>query len=166
MWLAPSLPRARAVLPAGTWTIATAIDSVTLDFESRHRRRLRMTTDGGLAFLLDLAQATLLRQGDGLQLESGRCVAVHAAPETLLEVHCGTASDLVRVAWHVGNRHLLVQVLAGALRLRDDHVIADMLRGLGARVTKVEAPFEPESGAYAAAPHGHGHEHDNGHGHG
>jgi urease accessory protein len=154
MWLTPSLPRARAVLPAGTWLAARAADTITLDFDARHRRRMRMTSDGGVSFLLDLAETRLLQDGDGLTGDNGLTIAVRAAPELLLEAWCANPTELARVAYHLGNRHLSVQVMPNALRLRDDHVIADMLRQLGAQVTTVREPFTPESGAYA---HGHSH---------
>jgi urease accessory protein len=154
MWLTPSLPRARTVLPAGSWSPARAADSITLDFDARHRRRMRMTSDGGVSFLLDLAETRLLQDGDGLTCDNGLTIAVRAADEALLEVRSDSATELARVAYHLGNRHLSVQVLPNALRLREDHVIADMLRQLGAQVTTVRAPFTPESGAYS---HGHSH---------
>ncbi len=155
MWLTPSLPRARAVLPAGSWLAARAADSITLDFDARHRRRMRMTTDGGMPFLLDLAETRLLQDGDGLACGDGLTIVVRAAEETLLEVRCDDPTELARVAYHLGNRHLSVQVLPNLLRLRDDHVIADMLRQLGAEIAVVKAPFTPESGAYAQG-HSHG----------
>ena len=139
------------------------VDVVTLDYDARHRRRMRITADGGTDLLLDLPRATALRDGDGLLLEGGGVVLVRAAPEPLLEVRSGDAEGLVRLAWHLGNRHLPVQVLSGALRLRADHVIAEMLAGLGADIRAVEAPFDPEGGAYSgdgdAHAHGHAHSH-------
>jgi urease accessory protein len=132
---------------------------VTLAFDDRHRRRIALATDDGRPFVLDLEHAQALRAGDGLLLEGGGWIAVEAAPEPLLEI---TSHDLVRVAWHLGNRHLPVQILEGALRIRDDHVIAAMVRGLGAAARPVSAPFDPEGGAYAG---GHAQAHDHGHGH-
>lgn len=131
-------------------------DRVVLAYDERHRRRIRMTTEGGLAFLLDLPEARVLRQGDLLRLEDGRSVAVEAAAEELLEIR---AADLVRVAWHLGNRHTPTQLLDGALRIRADHVLEHLLVDhLGASVAHVRAPFDPEGGAYG---HGAttGHEH-------
>ena len=157
MWLGPSLPRARTVLPVGAWTPDDGDDRITLDFDARHRRRMRMTSDGGTAFILDLAQATQLREGDGLVLDNGRRIRVVTAPENLLEVRCTSAQQLARVAWHLGNRHLTVQVVDQVIRLRDDYVIADMLRHMGAEVATVRKPFDPESGAYSG--HGHTHSH-------
>jgi urease accessory protein len=127
-------------------------DVITLDHEQRHRRRAAMVSDGGIEFLLDLAQATHLHDGMRLVLEDGRRILVRAAAEPVLDIR---GPDLARIAWHLGNRHTATQILPDRLRIRDDHVLAEMLRGLGAEVTAVSAPFEPESGAYA---HGH-HEH-------
>ncbi len=142
--------RATSVLPRGHWPEGTAVaDTVVLDFDDRHRRRIAMTGTGGLDFLLDLDEAVALRGGDALVLDDGRAVEVVAAAEPLIEVRGRTPGDLVRLAWHIGNRHLSAQVMANALRLRGDHVIEDMLRGLGAAVVSIEAPFDPEGGAYA-----------------
>ena len=128
-----------------------------------------MTGTRGLAFLLDLDRATALRGGDALVLEDGRLVEVVAAPEPLAEIRGLDPPHLLRLAWHLGNRHLPTQVSGRGLRIRRDHVIEDMLRGLGARVTPIEAPFDPEGGAYAEATpahdHGHLHEEHCGHGH-
>ncbi len=142
------LPRATSVLPAGSWAAEDARDSVTVDFDDRFRRRRRYVAAGGLAFLLDLADATVLRDGDGLLLEDGGVVLVRAAPEPLVEVTADTAAHLLRLAWHLGNRHLLAQLSDGRILIRDDHVITTMLRGLGANLRPVSAPFDPEGGAY------------------
>ncbi len=144
--------RATEVLPAGSWTDA-ATDSITLDAEGRHRRRVAMTAEGGLAFLLDLPQPVALRDRDGLQLEDGRVVLVRAAPEPLAEITARNATALARVAWHLGNRHFAAQILGERIRIRRDHVIEALMRKLGATVEHIEAPFEPEGGAY-------GHHHD------
>ncbi len=157
--------RADKVLPAGDWT-GTPVDSVVLEFDERYRRRLVMTGVGGFAFLLDLAEAAMLRGGDGLRLEDGRIVEVVASPEPLAEIRAADALALVRVAWHLGNRHLPTEMTPKALRIRRDPVIEDMAKGLGARVVAVEAPFNPEGGAYVQAEsHGHGHGHGHGDGH-
>jgi urease accessory protein len=134
-------------------------DEVTLDFDHRHRRRLAMTGKGGLEFLLDLARARRIRQGDTLLLEDGRRIRVIAAKEPLAEISAPSAADLVRIAWHLGNRHLPVMLLPGRILIRRDHVIEDMVRLLGASVAIVEAPFDPEDGAYAGGG-GHRHHHD------
>ena len=144
---------ARDVLPAGTWNTAHVADRITLDYEGRHRRRYRYRADGGLEFVLDLAQTTLLHDGDGLKLDDGRTVLVQAAPEALVAVTPKGADALVKLAWHIGNRHLPAQLSAERILIRDDAVIVDMLRGLGAHVERIIAPFTPERGAYA---HAHG----------
>src|SRR5689334_15379803 len=134
-------------------------DTVVLDFDDRHRRRMAMTGTRGLEFLLDLENAVALRGGDALVLEDGRLVEVVAAPEPLLEIRGRDPHHLIRVAWHLGNRHLPTQLMTKALRIRRDHVIEAMVKGLGARVVEIEAPFDPEGGAYAASAHDHSHEH-------
>src|SRR5579872_2492264 len=166
--------RAISVKPALTWS-GDATDTVVLDYDDRHRRRTTMAAINGLTFLLDLPEVVWLRGGDALVLEDGRLVEVVAAPEQLLEIRCTDPLHLARVAWHLGNRHLPTQLMARSLRVRRDHVIADMAVQLGARVVEIEAPFDPEGGAYAevAAHHHHGREHhspdhayDHGHDHG
>ncbi len=161
--------RATAVRPQNSWS-ETPADTVVLDFDERHRRRITMVGVRGLDFLLDLPEAVMLRGGDALMLEDGRLVEVVAAPEPLVEVRGREPVDLVRLAWHIGNRHLPAQLLANAIRIRRDHVIEDMLRGLGAKVRPIEAPFDPEGGAYASAPESGaddhpGHDHHAHHGH-
>ena len=128
-------------------------DTVVLDFDDRHRRRMAMTGTRGLEFLLDLENAVALRGGDALVLEDGRLIEVVAAPEPLLEIRGTDPHHLVRVAWHLGNRHLPTQIVAKGLRIRRDHVIEAMVKGLGARVIEIEAPFDPEGGAYAGDGH-------------
>jgi urease accessory protein len=136
------------------WTQAPA-DTVVLDFDDRHRRRMAMTGTRGLEFLLDLENATVLRGGDALVLDDGRLIEVVAAPEPLAEIRGTDPHHLVRVAWHLGNRHLPTQIMAKGLRIRRDHVIEAMVKGLGARVIEIEAPFDPEGGAYAEGGHPH-----------
>jgi urease accessory protein len=153
--------RAVGVIPAGEWS-TLSIDTVELDFDARHRRRLALKGLRGFEFLLDLPEAVRLRNGDGLALEDGRIVLVKAQREPLAEVTANGPTELARLAWHLGNRHLPVQVLEGKLRIRHDHVIEDMLRGLGATVTDVTAAFDPEGGAYDTHAHHHEHEHEHG----
>ena len=164
--------RAEKVMPAGHWSGAPA-DTVVLDFDERYRRRVTMTGVGGLEFLLDLPEATMLRGGDGLRLEDGRTVEVVAEPEPLAEIRAADPLALARLAWHLGNRHLPTEILPKGLRIRRDPVIEAMAGGLGARVIALDAPFNPEGGAYVKAEgggdshghdHGHGHDHDHGHG--
>jgi urease accessory protein len=164
--------RATQIKPQHRWTEAPA-DTVVLDFDDRHRRRMAMTGTRGLEFLLDLENATVLRSGDALVLEDGRLIEVVAAPEPLAEIRGADPQHLVRVAWHLGNRHLPTQIMPRGLRIRRDHVIEAMVKGLGARVIEIEAPFDPEGGAYtgghaqaASDPHGHAaHDHSS-HDHG
>lgn len=132
------------------------IDSITLDFDARRKRRQNLTAAGGTCFLVDLPTAPSLEDGDGFLLEDGRIIRVDAAKEALLEV-TPSPRDLARIAWHLGNRHLPVQFVGEKIRLRADHVIEDMLQRLGADTRSIEAPFDPEGGAYG---HGHTHSHD------
>ena len=164
--------RATQVLGQHRWTHAAA-DTVVLDFDDRHRRRMAMTGTRGLEFLLDLENAVALRGGDALVLEDGRLIEVVAAAEPLVEIRGADPLHLVRVAWHLGNRHLPTQIMPKGLRVRRDHVIEAMVKGLGARIIEIEAPFDPEGGAYAAPAHdhtahdhGHHHHHDDHHHHG
>ena len=146
--------RASQVRARHRWTDAPA-DTVVLGFDDRHRRRMAMTGTRGLEFLLDLENAVALRGGDALVLDDGRLVEVVAAPEPLVEIRGSDPHHLVRVAWHLGNRHLPTQIMAKGLRIRRDHVIEAMVKGLGARVIGIEAPFDPEGGAYAGDGHAH-----------
>ncbi|RAI60756.1 urease accessory protein UreE [Roseicella frigidaeris] len=160
------LPRATQVLPQGGWVERTAKHVVTLDFDDRFRRRRRYAAEDGFAFLLDLDTAVALRDGDGLLLEEGGVILVRAAPEPLVEVRAATPERLLRFAWHLGNRHLPTEIQAERLLIRDDHVITAMLRGLGATLRRVDAPFNPEGGAYGEhnrQPGHHHHHHGDGH---
>jgi urease accessory protein len=154
--------RATQVLGQHRWT-QSAADTVVLDFDDRHRRRMAMTGTRGLEFLLDLENAVALRGGDALVLEDGRLIEVVAAAEPLVEIRGADPLHLVRVAWHLGNRHLPTQIMPKGLRIRRDHVIEAMVKGLGARIIEIEAPFDPEGGAYASshahAPEAHAHAH-------
>src|ERR1700677_3326996 len=150
--------RASQVRARHRWTDAPA-DTVVLGFDDRHRRRMAMTGTRGLEFLLDLENAVVLRGGDALVLDDGRLIEVVAAPEPLVEIRGTDPHHLVRVAWHLGNRHLPTQIMAKGLRIRRDHVIEAMVKGLGARVIEIEAPFDPEGGAYAGGGHAHAESH-------
>jgi urease accessory protein len=150
-----AVKRASQILRAGTWRAADAIDQVVLDADERYRRRIVLTGEHGTTFLLDLPEATALQDGDGLVLDNGTIVAVVAKPEPLVEITATNAADVIatmaRLAWHLGNRHTELQMVGDKLRMRRDHVLEEMLVGLGASVTPIEAPFESERGAY-----GHG----------
>jgi urease accessory protein len=154
--------RATRVLGQHRWQEAAA-DTVVLDFDDRHRRRMAMTGTRGLEFLLDLENAVALRGGDALVLDDGRLVEVVAAPEPLVEIRGADPHHLIRVAWHLGNRHLPTQIMPKGLRIRRDHVIEGMVKGLGARVIEIEAPFDPEGGAYAGPAHDHADDHEHHH---
>ncbi len=155
--------RATIYIPKGQ-SEGKSDDVVTLDYDLRHRRRVSMTAAEGLTFLLDLPQAQRLRDGDQLVLEDGRKVRVAAAPEQLAEIRAATPGELVRIAWHLGNRHLPVMLEAERIFIRHDHVIEDMAARMGASIRHMKAPFDPEPGAYAESAAGHhhhgGHHHD------
>jgi urease accessory protein len=159
--------RATIVLRARDCTGQTAVARITLAFDDRYRRRIRMTDDNGEDFLLDLAETTRIEDGDGLLLDTGEIIIVRAADEDVLDIVCHDAAEAARVAWHLGNRHTPVQVLGtGALRIVYDHVLEHMVERLGAHAQRRRAPFAPEPGAYAAGGHNHSHEHSHGHLHG
>lgn len=145
---------ASQLLKAGEWLAGQAADCITLDYDERHRRRFRYVSANGIEFLLDLARATVLQDGDGLMLDDGRIILVRAAPEALTEIRADSRTELMRLAWHIGNRHLPAQLAGDRIYIREDYVITEMLRGLGASLRSVLAPFSPEQGAYAG---GHGH---------
>jgi urease accessory protein len=147
--------RAIAVHLRGQWPENRTVDTVTLPYLDRHRRRIRLVADSGAAFLLDLPRAQHLADGDGVELDTGGYIGVRAAPEPVLEIAAGDMASLLRIAWHLGNRHLPLQAVGERLRIREDHVIAEMVSGLGGRIVRLEAPFDPEFGAYAGPSHHH-----------
>lgn len=151
--------RAIRVFRRGDWPEAEALDDVVLDFDHRHRRRLLLRTQGGGEVLLDLPEVARLAEGDGLMLEGGGWIRVRAAPEAVLEVRAAPLT-LLRIAWHLGNRHVPVEIVAeNLLRIRNDHVLAEMIASLGGHAMPAEKPFTPEAGAYAAGHHPHAHAH-------
>jgi urease accessory protein len=151
--------RATHVIPASEAPKGDTQESVTLAFDDRHRRRIRLTDDRGEDFLLDLCEAARMSDGDCLAIEGGGILRVRAAAEDVADIICDCANGTTRIAWHLGNRHTPVQVLDnGGLRIRYDHVLVEMAEGLGAGVERKMGPFEPEAGAYAGG--GHGHRHD------
>ena len=133
-------------------------DSITLDEQGRTRRRFQMTTDGGVPFTLDLPASRLIRHGEGLELEDGRIIEVRAEPEPLYELTAKDTQALAALAWQLGNRHLQAQIFESRIFIRRDHVIKEMVIGLGASVEEVEAPFDPQTGAYDQHA-GHAHKH-------
>ena len=153
------MKRVTAIKPAGQWDAASARDRVVLDAGDRNRRRIVMTGYNGTEFLLDEPKPVSLRDGDGLLLEDGSIVLVTGEKESLIEISGGSKRDTVRLAWHLGNRHTDVQIAGDKIRIRRDHVLEEMLRGLGATLTPLAAAFDPEP---ATPGHGHEHEHDHG----
>ncbi|HEX8892616.1 MAG TPA: urease accessory protein UreE [Terriglobales bacterium] len=151
--------------PAGHWPKEKAIGTLTLDFDARHRRRICLTADYGTDVLLDLPKAVAMADGDGLQLDDGNWILVKAADEPLIEVRHPDRHQLARLAWHLGNRHLPTEIREDSLLIRPDHVIEDMLRGFGAKLVKIEAPFQPEGGAYGSSQNAHSHHGEDGHHH-
>ncbi|WP_372695921.1 urease accessory protein UreE [Immundisolibacter sp.] len=140
-------------------TGATGADSLTLSFDRRVRSRQRVRLDSGLPALLALPRGTVLRGGDVLGGPGGATVVVRSASEAVSTATADTPLLVLRAAYHLGNRHVAVQLGDGWLRYLHDHVLDDMLRGLGLQVAVGKSPFEPEAGAYAAAGHGHTHAH-------
>ena len=147
--------RARDIRLAGSWNSWEAVDRVVLDADERHRRRVVLTGERGTTFLLDLPQPVMLRDGDGFMLDDGAIVQVVGKPEPLIEIVAESARAAVRLAWHLGNRHTDVQIVGGKIRIRHDPVLEDMLRGLGAALSPLDAPFDPEAGA-PSHEHHHG----------
>ena len=156
--------RATAIVRKPAVKPERVVDTVLLDHEGRQRRRFALTGEGGLAFLLDLDKATALNDGDAVKLEDGRLVEVRAAPQRLLEVRAENPLRLMRVAWHIGNRHTPAEITADAVYIEDDHVLAEMIRGQGCTAAPVTRPFQPERGAYEHdCGHDHGHAHAHAH---
>ncbi|RJG01971.1 urease accessory protein UreE [Noviherbaspirillum sedimenti] len=149
-------------------TLNTKIDhadhidgELLLPFELREKSRQRATLASGEEVAVFTVRGTVLRDGDLLRGDDGRVMKVVAAQEATYRVECATARELLRCAFHLGNRHTQAQVGAGFLRIRQDAVLKEMLQGLGATVTEEQAPFEPEAGAYGGGHHHHGDEHPN-----
>ena len=145
---------------------ARHIDSVMLGPDQRRLQSAHLTGVNGTLIGLMLPEPVMLRMGDAFELDDGSFVDIVIEPEPLIEVRGNDVTHLARLAWHLGDRHVLVQVLTNRLRLRRDHALEAMLAALGARLTPIEAPFDPEGGAYAThAAHDHGHHHHDGCGH-
>lgn len=160
------MPHAHDFVRAADIADRAFADSVVLTFEDRRRRRGMVTTVGGFAFLVDLAEAPALAHGDAYVLDDGRLIEIVAEAEPVAEIRGRDPLHGMRLAWHLGNRHLETEIGPKWLRIRHDSVIEEMLRGLGATVRNIDAPFQPEGGAYEAAiAHGHHHDHDHGHDH-
>ena len=142
------------------------VDIITLDHGDRHRRRIVLNADGGTAFLLDLDKADVLEDGDAIRLDTGWLVEVRAAPERLIEISTEKPLELLTLAWHIGNRHVPAEITGSAIYIAYDHVLLDMLQGLGAKTDVVARPFRPVRGAYHQHEYGghSGHHHGDGHG--
>jgi len=133
------------------------VDRVILDSDDRRRRRMVLASEKGAEILLDFERPAILGDGDGLLLDNGSVMQVSGKPERLLEIESSSPRESARLAWHLGNRHTEVQFIGDRTRIRYDHVLEDMLRGLGARITSLEAAFDPEA---AVSQHGHSHHHN------
>lgn len=138
---------AHTVIPSGQWAASREVGDIIADFEQRHRRRYLFNTTNGKAFLLDLKKPTHLRHGDGLVLEDNTIIRVIAQPEDLVEITSFDDRSLAVIAWHLGNRHVQVQILRHSLRLRADPTAQHLLERLGATITPLSAAFDPEPGA-------------------
>src|SRR6476660_1245151 len=137
----------RVVPSAGS--TARSIDSIVLKPDERRLQTGRFTGVNGTAIGVMLPYPVVLRNGDALELDDGSIVDVVIEPEPLVEIRGNDLTHLARLAWHLGDRHVPVQILANRLRMRPDHALEAMLKGLGARLVQIEAPFDPEGGAYA-----------------
>jgi urease accessory protein len=153
------MKRITEIKAAKSWDATSAADFVVLDAQDRHRRRVVLVGEYGATYLLDLPKPAQLRDGDGLLLEDGSLVRVTGKPEPLIEISAASPRELARLAWHIGNRHTDLQLAGDRLRIRRDHVLEDMLRGLGATLIFIEASFDPETGAYDHGHNGHSHGH-------
>lgn len=149
---------AHTIKPKGQWS-GPVIDRVVLPYDDRFRRRILLTSEQGAKVLLSLKEAQHLHTGDALETPDGELVEVVAAPEKLIEIHCTNPTELLRVAWHLGNRHLPTQIEKDVVFIRFDQVILNMVDGLGASTKIVTAPFDPEGGAYGGHSMVHSHEH-------
>ncbi len=144
--------------------------SVELDWDTRQKSRFDATDSAGRTLGVFLPRGTVVRGGDVLVAEDGSLVKVAAAPQPVMVItpcpQHGSPFDLVRAAYHLGNRHVQIELKPDHLKIEPDHVLAEMLRRMGLDVSEGVAPFEPEGGAYAGGGHGHGHAHSHAHGHG
>jgi urease accessory protein len=159
------MPRASRVLAASERGDAPVVDTLILPYAQRQAHKGFLFGVKGICVELDFAEAVRLRTDDALVLEDGKLVEVVAEPEPLIEVRAQDLPTLARFAWHLGDRHIPVQILERRLRLKRDPAIETLLESLGAKAVAIDAPFEPEGGAYAVAAHGHDHHHDHHHGH-
>jgi urease accessory protein len=146
---------ANKLVKKGERTGQAAFDSITLDSDGRHRRRIRITSDGGRDVLIDLPEVSSMHHGDALESGEG-LIEIRAAPEPLLEIRAHDPHNLTRIAWHLGNRHTAAELTREALYICTDHVLEELVLRLGGTVSHVLRPFTPEGGAYHY-DHDHGH---------
>lgn len=158
------MPRAVRVIAAADRRERAIADTLILDYARRSAGTFSATGLKGGTFDIALETPGRLGTDDILELDDGTLLEVVAAPEPLIEARAADLSGLMRLAWHLGDRHVPVQVLANRIRLRHEVALETLLRSLDAKLTLIEAPFEPEGGAYVAS-HGQGHHHDHGHDH-
>jgi urease accessory protein len=154
------MPRASSFTGAGHRRDRPVVDTVILDYAQRNAQKLKVTGVKGIVVDIDLHELVRLRTDDLLVLDDGTLVEVVAAPEPLIEARAADVAGLSRLAWHLGDRHVPVQVLSNRIRARRDAAIENLLASLGAKLTVIDAPFEPEGGAYASS---HEHDHDRDH---
>jgi len=160
------MPRASRVLHAAERRDTPVADTLILSHAQRQAQKGFLFGVKGTCVELDFAEPVRLRTDDALVLEDGGLVEIVAEPEPLIEARAGDLPALARLAWHLGDRHVPIQVLERRLRLKRDPAIEALLQSLGAKVVAIDAPFEPEGGAYAAPAGDHHHDHDHHHGHG
>lgn len=150
-------------------SVERLVGEIDLAFEWRQKSRMRTAISRGArageSIGFDLPRGTVLRDGDLIATDSGEVLRVHAAPEELIHITAASAIALARIAYHLGNRHVPVQVGDGWLRLQYDHVLEGMVRGLGGVLEMVDASFDPEGGAYSGGVHAHSHSHGGDHDH-
>ena len=164
--------QASKLIPQGAGLAAALLKRATtleLDWDTRQKSRFEATDSAGRTLGVFLPRGTVVRGGDVLVADDGSLVRVVAAPQAVLKItHCtkhGTPYDLIRAAYHLGNRHVPIELKPDHLKIEPDHVLADMLRAMHLIVDAVEEAFEPENGAYASGGHGHSHGHEHSHGH-
>jgi urease accessory protein len=165
--------QASKLLPQGQGLAAALLKrapTIELDWDLRQKSRFATTDSSGRELGIFLPRGTVVRGGDVLVAEDGSLIRVIAAPQAVLVITTcaqhGTPFDLTRAAYHLGNRHVPIELKPDHLKIEPDHVLADMLRAMHLNVTEAQAAFEPEGGAYAQGGHAHGHDHDHGHEHG
>lgn len=158
------MPRAIRLLGPAERAGRPVADTVILDYAQRSMQKVTVTGVKGGSFEIDLAGPARIATDDVLQLDDGNLIEVVAAPEPLIEAHASDLSQLARLAWHLGDRHVPAQLFANRIRVRAEPAVEELLNTLGARLARIEAPFEPEGGAYASEL-GHAHAHGCAHGH-